>query len=510
MSQLPITFLEKKWASTSGTNSLIRAATQTTDRVQIDLQNRDSHRSLSHAGRRVLESLGRFLYWNCPPVKAAVDEQARLAVSSFIPQFYGADKAWGKQAEELLWESDKFIDVRGAPFSMKTYLANLVREVLVDGMQGTLLAEVDGEAKIQVWRSHRIGSRQSIVRGGRYDGATIIDGVVVNDWGTSIAYGLTDGQPYSDPFTFVSANDFILAFLPSFSDQFHGVSTVGSCAFEWQDVNESRQFQLMVQKINSTIAYTVQNETGTVDKAKTLLRAASTAPVGGQAQDLPTEIHSKGRVMYFKAGQGQGIEPVKDDRPSANFMAFQEEIIRSNLESMGWSFDFFNPTKAGGAQMRIVIEKIEARLGEIRSLIVEPVCSRLAGWRISKAIKKGRLKENPEWYKWTFQGPAKLTADRKYDSEIDLAETARGIMTDQKACGKRGDYYEEVYDQRTAEADMKWERAEQLAKKRGISIQMAYSSMWENNPNGIASSGASETESGPKIDSEAITNDSRD
>jgi capsid protein len=453
MAIAPLTFLEQRWNAGYSNDNLIRAARQSTERRYIPLLDNDSHRSLSNYGRRTLLSVGRWLYWNCSPVRAAIDEIARLTTSTFIPQFYGADKAWGREAEDWLYESDKFLDVRGWPYNAKTLKQNLVREVLIDGDLGILLTHQANETPaVQVWKSHRIGSssiQSASVAGGPYDGARLIDGVVLDAIGRPIAYAINpDDSTGPEAIRYVSANNFLLCFMPTASDQVRGISLLGASVFDWQDVTESREFELFAQKIGATFAMEIRNESGLADRTKSLLQSPSLAPdSSGNAQALPQEIHSPGRVMYFKAGTNQGLNPIKNDRPSPNALAFQDEIIRSSLAGMGWSFDFsHNPTKAGGAQMRIVIDKINRRLDEIRCLLVEPVCRRIDGYRIAKAIKGGFLPENPDWYKWTYQGPAKLTADEKYSSDVSIQEMDAGLTTLKQEAARRGEYWEDVQD----------------------------------------------------------------
>lgn len=507
---IPLTFLEKKWQHVGG-NSLIRSATQTTDREQIPMLDSDTHRSVSSYGRRVMETIGRFLYWNCSPIRGAIDEIARLATASFIPQFYGKDKQWGRNAESFLYEGNRFVDVRGWPFTMEIYLQNLVREVLVDGDQGTHLVDSDGNGKIQAWRSHRIGSKggqkaQTVV-GGKFDGATIIDGCVVNEFGGSIGYGIVHDNSHTEPFAYVSTNDFMLNFLPSTSDALRGYSALGTSAFDMQDREESKKWLLLAQKIASTMAVEVQNESGKVDRSKALIGNPSTVPdASGNAQALPTELVKPGRIMYFQAGKGQGVKVVEQDQPGPNVLNFQEEIIRDSLQSMGWSFDFsHNPTKAGGAQMRIVIEKVNARLKEIRDLLVEPVCRRIDGFRIAKAIKAGFLPENDEWFKWTYQSRAELTADRKYESEIDLSEMRSGVTPRRTVCAKRGHDKGEVDDEIELDANDRWSRSAKVSAAHGITIQEAYKSMWEDSANGIQGAAPAPEKAGGAKSTETAT-----
>lgn len=497
MAQAPLTFLERKWAG-GYANNLISAATQTTERKSVPAVDTDTHRSISPFGRRVLMQVGRYLYWNCSPVRNAVDEIARHAVSSYIAQFYGSDKTWGEEAENYLYENDRFVDVRGAPYSMAIVMKNLVRQTIVDGGQGALLTELDGSPKLQIWRTHRIGSPLNLttVPDGPFKGSSIIDGVILDAIGRPIGYALLSDDRHAQPIAYVSANDFMLSFLPSFSDQLREISILGASAFDFQDVNESRAFELIAQKIGASYAMIVENETGEADQTQQMLALSTAQPNdNGGITDLPKEVHTAGRVQYFKAGSNQKITPVQNDRPSANVMAFQDEIIRSGLEGIGWSFDFsHNPTKAGGAQMRIVIEKVNARLDEIRKDLVQPFRRRFDGYRIAKAIKVGFLRSNPEWFKWAYQGPAKLTADRKYDSDIDLAETARGLRSERNAIAARGEYYEEVYREREEEESLKCEAANRLAAKTGQDFVTAYNLLWRSSPNGVTAAPKPPTE----------------
>ena len=490
MATAPKTFLEKKWAQ-SNNNSLVKAATQTDQRAQVSGLDYDTHRTISGMGQSVLRMIGRNLYWNCDPIRAAVDEIARLATSTFLPQHYGQEKEWAREAEAYLRESDNFIDVRGWPFTWSTYLQNLVREVIVDGDQGTLLTELADTPKVQVWKSHRIASKgmDTIVRGGPYDGQMLINGCVVNGFGGAMAYTLQPDSNYSaEPLAYVSTNDFLLNFLPSTSDALRGYSALATAAFPMSDREESKAYLLLAQKVAATMAVEIQNQNGMPDRAKTLVSPPTTAATdAGNAQELPKELVSPGRIMYFRAGRNEGVKVVAQDQPGENVVNYQNEIIREGLQSLGWSYDFsHNPSKVGGAQMRVVIEKIEARLHEIRTMLVAPVARRITGFRIAKAIKSGYLRENKEWYMWRFQGPAKLTADRKYDSEIDLEESLRGLMTDQKFCGKRGDDRDEVYEEVFSEGEKKLELAQKISQKFGVTIQEAHDMLWKRNPNAPA------------------------
>src|SRR5690606_25186397 len=134
---------------------------------------------------------------------------------------------------------------------------------------------------------------------------------------------------------------------PTNSDTIRQLSILGASVFDWQDRNDFKAYTLLQQKIVGTMAVQVKNETGMADRSKALMQGPSSAPdASGNAQSLPQELVQPGRIMYFEAGKGQGVEVIKNDNPSSNTMAFQDEVIREALEGMGWSFDYsHNPSK---------------------------------------------------------------------------------------------------------------------------------------------------------------------
>jgi capsid protein len=474
-------------------NLLIKAATNTDQRPSIPFVDYDQTRNVSTLGRRILLSTGRMLFENFGVVKGAVQEAARHSVGTFIPQFFGQNEAWGRMAQEWLDENDKWIDLKGWPYTYDNFKRQLVISVIRDGELGTILTQdAQGNPKIQVMGSHRIGSRineyvviypkgnvlkdGSVIAPGdgrvmgniAWDGMAIIDGVIVDDFGTPQAYRITGDIPsnYSQ-WRDISTNDFVISFLPDYPESVRGFSMLGVAAFDMLDVSESSKRELFAQLINASQSLQIYNETGDVDLAKSIITDSTTTPdtVTGAATGLPKELVQPGQINYFKAGSGQKLESFSNERPSVNVMNFQAETLRRALSGFGWSTDFsLDPSKVGGAQMRIVIEKINARILEFQNLLVGPTCARVDAWRCAKAIKAGRLPFDPEWYKWGYQGPPELTADEKYSSDVAIQEFRGGPLTMKKWAGRNGDQWKDAIRQKVAERKF----LEDECKKQGV------------------------------------------
>jgi len=489
MASPPLTYLERQWASGVGNNNLLDGAVQSSDRRYIQNLDRDFHRSITPQGRRTLLTLGRWLYWNVSAVRGCINEMAELCVQQFMPQFDGADQAWGQQVGGWMIEHDKICDVRGWPFTMGTFRENLVRTILVDGDQATLLTQTPEEyPMLQVFPSHRIGSQfgTMLVEGGPYNGMRITDGIISNDFGRVVAYRVLKEQAAYNYFEYdeVPARDMFLSYLPEWPDQLRGVSLLGASCFDWQDAADARRFKLLSDKLASSIALIETNEAGEADRSKKLInRSSANFNSDGSLATTATETIDGISVRYFRSGSGSKLESHRHDNPTANQAAFRDDVIREAIHGMGWSVDYsLNPTKVGGAPMRVIVDRLNRKLDSLRTKAVIPTQSRIDGYRVAKVMDSpGRSKGtvlfpfNPDWWRWSYHGPAVLTADAKYNSDVNLQERRSGNKTLAESTAESGSYWRDIRQQRQVEADDLLTRATELSKKFSITIDAAIS-----------------------------------
>lgn len=488
-SAIPLYALEKKWQTVGSNNALIQAATQTPERKNIPLLDNDTNRNISTLGHRTMMSVGRWIVANFPQVRGSLKEQATFAVSTFIAQYYGDDLQFKDQAENWLYEHDKICDVRGWPFNMRSFLLNLIRAVRRDGDAGVLLVDIDGYPFLQMIPAHRIGSRfeEAIVEAGPYKGMRISQGVILNDYGRAVAYrvflsNLNSWTEYVD----IPATDMMLVFQPEYCDQVRGISEVGYLGLDCLDVAEFKRAELLSQVINAGFAFQEFNEDGEPAPGSDLgplVIPGTDAVTAGTPTGLYTEVIDRGVARYFRAKSGGRLEQVKNDRPTANQQNFLKDTLRADLHGMGWSYDFsMDPSGVGGAPFRVIVEKINLNLHDIRESIVIPTRRRIDGWRISKGINRGELKEVSDWWKWEYQVPADITADRKYDSDVDIAEMRAAIKSPQQAIGNRGQYFEDVQDQCIDYYIRGVKQTQQKAKAAGVEAE--WKDIAWNSPNG--------------------------
>jgi hypothetical protein len=249
-----------------------------------------------------------------------------------------------------------------------------------------------------------------------------------------------------------------------------------------QDVGESRALDLLGGKLFAARQFVEYNEAGEGDQTQRLLNEGTVATTNDDNSETLSSYRTESvnglEVTYFQAKSGSRIEPVTDARPTSNRQEFEDRVVRSALYALGWSFDFaYNPTKVGGAPMRVVVDRINRRGKAIREDLVIPYYLRFQFYRVRKFIKLGMLPEEADWWKWSVGGFDKITADAKYDADVDIMEMAAGIKTQQQCTAERNGYWEDVATQKETEADDKLTRARKLADKHGVSMDMALSLM---------------------------------
>jgi len=458
----------------------VDAARESIQRERFTDANRDASALLNPTDRKRMLTVGRTLYARDPVIQGCLNQMADLAAAVVEPQSEAKDEGWAESAEWWLYDNDRWIDVRGGPYTMSSIDRLIVLSCYRDGDIGVLLTENSvGDSRIQLIPAHRIGCRELAsqpqpVKGGPFDGASVCDGVILGPANETIGYrvlGATDKEDRD-----YSQTDMRLIFVPYYSDQIRGFSRLGAAALGIQDVHESRRLQLVKQKKVAGKSVIEHNETGMVDPGKATIFADGAVPdsAGEKGKAIYGEAIGPGETTYFRSGSNSRLEVLESNTPTANEQEFSADVIRQAVHALGWSVDFWlNPTKAGGAQMRVVVDGINKTLDSIRRDVVAPVRKWVDPWRIARAIKAGHLKHNDDWWRWEYQFAARLTADRKYDADVAIAELNRGIRTQRQVCAERGTWWRDNNANKAEELRDQLRHAEAISKEFGITIQEA-------------------------------------
>lgn len=471
-----------------GGNQLIPTATQNNDRKRVPFLDRDIHRNVTECGRRVMMSIGLRLYSASDVVRGTIEDIARSTASTFLCEYRGADAEFKRQVEAYTYAHDRVCDIAAGPYTGRTYRKMIVRSILREGDIGTVYTlDENGAPRIQVIPGHRIASDKEFVEGGPLDGSEIIDGVIVGEQFQPLAYRvlLGDGSDYSN-FVDVPADRMLLTFIPLFPGQVRGFSLLGFSAWNFQDRDEARRWELLAQKAGAGRVFKEWNENGEPPSGADYINApASTDSTEGTPSGLWFETIDGGLNTYFKSTDpNSNIEAVKFDRPSSNQQAFADDIAREALYAAGWSPDFaLNPTKIGGAPLRVLVDKLNATKEDIEAEVLEPAVRRLDAHRIPVAMRRREIKTVDDWFNLEYQTAAKMTADKKYDSDVTLQEVKFGIKSRSKACMERGETQPDVLEANKAAVRTIFQAAQELANEFKIPFELALARLEQATPN---------------------------
>ena len=458
----PLSIREFKNRLTMGASVIFNGVTTTTRQKSRTTALRDTQKELTREEWKLMTCYGRQLYAQLGEIRGACLEKAVYSVvGGWIPQFYGTDKAWGRKAEDWLWEWMKICDVRGDPYDFFSMLGLTSIGLDRDGDIAIVLTEGANQyPQIQLLSAHRIGCRgsESSVTVGAYKGLTIYNGVIFNTVGRPVAFRFLGDTADKDQD--ISARDMMLVFDPDWCDQARGISSFYHGILKLMDLQDVHDATLHGIKAAATNAYQVWNDSGEADSG----RAYLTSSTSGASTAITIEEQNDGAVRYFRSGSGGKLEVLNDNRPSPNTSEFLETVLRGCYQGMEWPYEFTrNPEKIGGANSRMIVAKA-MRSVEKRQKILGKVAVRIAGFALARASKIGLLPPSKEWWMFDWQMPRTITVDAGREAQQDREDYKMGITTLRAIYGAKGLWWEEQIDQRIAERKY----IEEKCKAKGV------------------------------------------
>lgn len=427
---------------------------------------------LSELDHEEIVSATRYIYGRFPMLSGAIEDKANHVVGNgWGPQFEGLDDFWGDQAEA--WLRDYFLvcDVRGRPFDMKNNHHIGAITLMRDGEYFIVLTKAkSGLPLFQFIESHRIRTRNYIRE---YKGLQVRNAIAYSPAGRPLYYHFLGDTADDD--RWIRAKDIIHVFDPKWFSQGRGISPIVSGILDWLDVLDVRENEKYAQRLFSMLALKHKNPTGKADGFAQRFGKSGTSKEtegGAKSEDLVQEF-KKGQIRWLQIGS-EDVEAFLSNRPTANQQAFEEAILRGAFAGLNWSYEqAYNGGKLSGAPVRRDIAKNQRSVERMQCVLYYP-WYRQVGYLVSVGISFGVLKPHSEWYRWAPQLPAKMTVDAGNESKIEIEEYRIGFLTLKSVTGRKGQWWQEVRDQREREADDLITRAKRLMIKHPeLNLQMA-------------------------------------
>lgn len=446
-----------------------RAANESRHRPWEPVEKKDIAQLIPSQDRVKLQSHARRIYINFGPVKNAINQRSMYAVGrAFVPQFKGADEAFGKTATDWLTQTFYTIgDTRGGMHDLKTNLFGWSSAIDVDGEIFVLMTETKGGfPQYQGIPSHRIGNPQGLQDGTQTRGGTLEDGIVYWPSGEAKEYAFLDKDGKLSQW--LPASNVIHLYDPEWQYQGRGLTALTHCINDCRDIIQSTEWERLAMMQMSSISLIEYNEHGGPDTEDNFSQL-----VGNTAGDKGITVESLdgGTVRYFRSNSGGKIETLVNDRPGNPFLDFHDRLLKAAYAGLNWPYAFYNGHGAGGGTAQRTEIAMAQRSIEDRQDLLTYAAKRIISYAVAKAQKRGDLPQSADWWKWEFSYPAKLTIDDgRITKELEtLWKMGAANMRD--IVSMRGKTYEDHIKERAQEVALRKIAAAEASALYGVEIE---------------------------------------
>jgi hypothetical protein len=445
-------------------------------------------------------SIARQLFAQSPVLGGAILSKAEWCAGpgSFTPLYVGeSNSKWGDLAET--WLMERYLpvcSVLGAnqPFTKILELSSVALDV--DGDTGLVLTKsTDGSPKVLLVPAHRIGDRESLtyfnnntqqdnlVKTGPYKGKRIVDGVILAESGTPIAYRVLGSTEDKDVDLNISAINVLMDM--EWADQLRGISKIIRSRYDWEDQDDIHEFIKRGLKFASSIGVKYKSASGTaegtgMDPASYVGLIESTTKVPVDNIGITPILGGEGYML--NSTLGEDLETLKLENPSPNTDAFLQRLQAAAMFSIGWPIELLDCSR-GGASVRLLQDLVRKTIQK-RQSVLERRARTIILYGLATAISNGELPPNNEWTQWTFTRGNVLTVDGGNEAKADLENLKMGLDNYTNICAKKGLDFYQVLQQTKREGEELIAAADQMAKKTGKPFDFCFSLLRQSTPNG--------------------------
>jgi capsid protein len=366
-----------------------------------------------------------------PLVMGAATQKADYASASNWRTFYrGRNSEWGTYAEEVLTEmADPICTTRSPLFDWRQlwWSGSVVQDT--DGGFFINLTETEtGFPQLQPIEAHRVGSwdvSDSVVRGGAYDGARILNGIIYDRAGREIAYRVLESDSAWDNASYrdVSARDMV--HVPGrviFYSEGRPLPRIAPALIDLYMAQDTRNSEQISQNAHSRLTFVENNETGKMNPGLGLTGNAPQKTAAG----TDTEIVEKGFWRYVK--NGGNLRAFESNRPSDQWDRFDSKMTATALFAMGWRAEMFDLSKLNGPGVNGFADQINTAILSNFSAQM-PHVLRCRRYMVAKLIKRGDLPADVDWWKWDLQPPPEFTGNASRSTQSDIDAVRAGAMS---------------------------------------------------------------------------------
>ena len=439
-----------------GTSSPFESANRSPRRANVPgSAPRDTNLDLTPGVRSELVRRSRYLMRNSGFIREMVSNMALYSVGDGLrPQAVSVDSAWNRAAECYFNRWSRRAEVTGR-FNLAQCEQLICRAVDVDGEIFVLKTEENGELKIQLIETHRIGDSN--------DTDEMSDGVRMDAKGRPLSYRLLkDDGSFSD----LPAEHVLHIFEPDSPSQVRGCPSLQHSILHILDEIELLSIEKLAVKANSDVTRVLTTDRADADDSDFTL---------GSPASERTDSDSLQRILGGKTvslAPGEDLKPFESSRPSPTFTGFLEHLRRDSALGM-LPFEFAaDSSKLAGSGVRLTVAKADRRFSNRQQLLIDCLLRPLWLWVIGHAIAAGKLEAVENWTEVNFTTPRRVTVDAGREAMQNRADVQAGLKTLSDHFAELGmDFHEEI-ENRAREM----QHIKETAAKYGISPQLLFDS----------------------------------
>lgn len=363
------------------------------------------------------------------------------------------DAQWNLEAKEQieLFNQQPEVTLR---FTKLQLIKMAGKAVLIDGDIFFIRTKhKDGRPALQAVEAHRVvnpdgaGPQQGWVQGIRFDkmGRPIAYGIREDD-GTVVPYGAGTVIHLYDPDRFTGVR---------------GISRLQVSITTMRDRAEVMAAERFATKEFSRRTFVLKSESGGFDSQDAGILGNSTRGPKTSASDVADAFG--GLAIAIKSNES--LEAFEHNRPSLNVLGLADTLDRDAAVGSGIGYDFLmNPTKIGGAVVRMELAKTERQFAAFQRMLIDGLVRKADQYAIANRIDAKVLRAVPKWERCTYNTPRKLSVDVGRDTLAMIRELEAGTRNLEDIIEENGD---DAKAQIIARLDFKvW--AEQQAAGRGM------------------------------------------
>ena len=281
--------------------------------------------------------------------------------------------------------------------------------------------------KLQIMESHRVGDPLSpdVCPPGMHDG------VQFGPYGELAGFSIyrSDGSA-----RYVISNAVMHVVDQEWASGARGVGILQSAVDLVQDSMDCRQLEILAMKDHGDVTRVLKKTGGFMPTDMGAELGQSTPLTQGQQY-----ASMGGKILALEPGED--LQLLASNRGS-QAIGFLQELERDIVRVLPYEF-VSDPSKIGGASVRLVTAKAGRVFGKYQSVIITTLCHPSWGYVIGQAIANGELPDDPSWTEVSWTTPKSVTVDGGRDSANDREDLRIGLLSFSEVYNQRGMNFEE-------------------------------------------------------------------